>query len=213
MIFKKIEVKDYEIQKKLFSVLFITVITIWISIGFMFFYNRLTYSKKYIDIKYFHSNLSNNTIKRIIPASEILDGDNYIIENYLAEYVKTRETIIPGDFATKDNYIRAFTSPEILSVYFEDAERTRRINPHYLRHVTITQIVKLDDTLFQVHYQAFEKPNYKQRGELKKEMIATLRYQFADLPEYDLRHKIQNFTLLNPLKIELTVFTTAPRLS
>ena len=44
-------------------------------------------------------------------------------------------------------------------------------------------------------------------------MIATLRYQFVDLPEYDLRHKIQNFTLLNPLKIELMVFTTAPRLS
>lgn len=213
MIFKKIEVKDYEIQKKLFSVLFIAVITIWISIGFMFFYNRLTYSKKYIDIKYFHSNLSNNTIKRIIPASEILDGDNFIIENYLAEYVKTRETIIPRDFATKDNYIRAFTSPEILSVYFEDAERIRRINPHYLRHVYITQIVKLDDTLFQVHYQTFEKPNYKESGELKKEMIATLRYQFVDLPEYDLRHKIQNFTLLNPLKIELMVFTTAPRLS
>ena len=114
---------------------------------------------------------------------------------------------------TKDKYIRAFTSPEILSIYFERAEKQRRVNPNYFSNINVTKVVKLDDTLFQVHYYTFIKPSYKQQRQFKKEMIATLRYRLADLPEYDMRLKIKNFGLINPLKIELAVYTTALRLS
>jgi type IV secretory pathway component VirB8 len=213
MIHNKIEIKDYGIQSKIFLILMVTLLSLWILISFMFVFNRVTYGKKYIDIKYFHSNLTNNTIKSIVPAGDIVDGDNYIIENYLAEYVKIRETIIPGDHQTKDKYIRAFTSPEILSIYFERAEKQRRVNPNYFSNINVTKVVKLDDTLFQVHYYTFIKPSYKQQRQFKKEMIATLRYRLADLPEYDMRLKIKNFGLINPLKIELAVYTTALRLS
>jgi hypothetical protein len=212
MIRNKIEIKDYGVQSKIFLILTVTLLSLWIVICFMFAFNRVTYGKKYIDIKYFHSNLSNNTIKAIIPAGDIVDGDNFIIENYLAEYVKIRETIIPGDHRTKDKYIRAFTSPDILSIYYDSYEKQRKSSPYYFRNVFVKKILKLDETLFQVHYYTTEKPSYKEPRQFKNQMIATLRYQIADIPEYDQRLKINNFDLINPLRVELVVYTTALRL-
>jgi len=211
MIFKKIEVKDYEVSTKIFSTLIFTLIAIWLSIAFMFFLNRYTYSNKSIDIKYFHSNLSENTIKAIVPSSSILNGDNFIIENYLAEYVKIRETVIPKDYRTKDTYVRAFTEPQLLSSYIQFLDRFRTQNAFMLRHISIKKIIALDDTLFQVHYTMIEKKDYRSSPETKYEMISTIRYQIADIPEYDLRLKISRFELLNPLKIEVTIYTTARR--
>ncbi len=213
MIFKKIEVLNYEIQTKIFAVLLFLLVLVWLSISFMFFLNRHTYSNKRIDIKYFHSNLSKNTIKAIVPASSILDGDNFIIENYLAEYVKTRETHIPQDFLSKDAYVTAFTESNLFSVYLQQSQRYRMMNPFLLRHVYIQRIIKLDDTLYQVHYFTTEKQDYRTSLEVKKQMISTLRYDFAEIPEYDIRLKIKSFELLNPLKIEISVYTTARRYS
>jgi len=179
----------------------------------MFFYNRYTYSNKHIDIKYFHSNLSQNTIKAITPSSSILDGDNFIIENYLAEYVNVRESVIPQDHTTKDVYIRAFTETSLLASYFHSSEQFLNNNPSLLRHVYVQRILKLDDTLFQIHYLVSEKKDYRTSPEIRKQMIATIRYRFADIPEYDMRLKIMNFDILNPLKIEIVVYTTAHRIT
>jgi len=213
MIFKKIEVKNYEIQTKVFALLTFVLVFLWLCIPFLFFFNRYTYSNKHIDIKYLHSNLSNNTIRAIVPASSILNGDNFIIENYLAEYVKNREGIIPNDHAAKDDYIRGFTSPNILAAYLEPVSRFREHNPFFLRHIAVQRILKLDDTLYQVHYFTSDKTDYRKSEEVRTQMISTIRYEFAEIAEYDLRFKIKNFEILNPLRIEVVVYTTAKRLS
>lgn len=213
MLFKKIEVKDYEIQTKISSYLFFILIFIWILIVSLFVLNRYTYTKKHIEIKYFNSNLSQNTIKAIIPANSVLKGDNFIIENYLAEYVKTRETILPNDFLSKDAYIQAFTDPNVISSYLKTSQYFRNRYPNFIRHVRIKKVVQLDDTLFQIHYVCNEKEDYKTSQEIKKYMISTVRYTISNISEHDLRRKIHNFDALNPLKITVVVYTTARRYS
>lgn len=213
MIFKKIEVKNYEIQTKVFAALSFLLIAVWIAICFMFFYNRYTYSNKRIDIKYLNSNLSQNTIKAIIPAQSVINGDNFIIENYLAQYVKIRESVIPKDHATKDKYVQAFTSPPLFAIYLHKMERARKISPFLMRHVEIERIFKLDDSLFQIHYLVLEQPDYKKPEEQQKYMIATLRYAATEFGDYDPRSRIDKIYLINPLQIEMIVYTTAQRYS
>ncbi|MBU2645528.1 hypothetical protein KKI24_12545 [bacterium] len=213
MLFKRIRVQTYEVQTRVFATLFFTLIVIWMGICFMFFFNRTTYSNKHIDIKYLNSNLSGNTIKAIIPASSVTEGDNFIIENYLAQYVNIRESVIPKDYATKDKYVMAFTSQPLFGIYLHSSERSRKLSPFLMRHIEVERVLKLDETLFQVHFLAIEKIDYKEPSEHKKYMIATIRYQVTEIGDYDPRSSIADFDILNPLKLEVIVYTTAQRYS
>ena len=210
-LYKKIEVPDYLVQSKVAKIQIKILAVLWLIIGFMIVFNRYTYSKKHIETEYYNANLTDVSVNRIVSAHEAMTGDEQIIKNYLAKYVQYRESKLMDLDAAKFGFIKALSSYDVYWRY-EDSEKEFYLkNREYVRRVQVDPAIKkLDEGLFQIKFETREIKNLRDAEVFKTYQVATIRYQIIDsYEENDDRVKIEDFARLNPLRIEITIYSTA----
>lgn len=210
-LFKKIKVETYEVQTNIYrfqsrqALLSICVIVL------IFILNRYTYSKKHIETETFTANLTSLEIKRIIPANQAIEGDDQIIKIYLAKYVKYRESKLLDADVKKYPFIQALSEPNIYYMY-EDREREfYEKKKDYIKSVQIDpNIKKLDVGLYQVRFKTKEMISLREQDIYHSSQVATIRFHLLKkYDEGDNRLKIRDLERLNPLKMEIVIYSTA----
>ena len=206
----RINVKDYEIQTNIFKFLMKAVAITWVLIVIMAVVNRYTYTRKHIETEYIYANLTELEIKNVKKAGEAIFGDDHIIKTYLATYVRNRESRFARLDGKKMDFIGALSSPNVFNRYNDKEREEFAKNKNYIIEATINpEIKKLDEGLYQVKFETREK-TIGEKKEYRSSQVATLRYRIKEYyNEEDYRLKIPDFERLNPLSIEVTIYSTA----
>lgn len=208
---KRIEVDNYEIQTNLYKfqtgllILFMGILVI------MMVLNRYTYSKKHIETEIYNANLTTMDINRIVEAERAVSGDDQVLKIFLAKYVRYRESKMMDLDKAKFSYIQAISSPNIYYRYQDQEMEFYAKKQNYVKNVKINpDIRKLDKGLYQVKFETKEMKSLADTAVYRSSQVATIRFRFID--EYDVddkRLQIPNFERLNPLKMEITIYSTA----
>lgn len=210
-IFKRIPVENYEVQIGIVKLQIKVLVGIFVLMIVMFGVNRYTYSLKHIETEYYRSNLSNAEVKRITPAEQVIGGENEIIETFLMKYVRLRETKLMEMSRAKNDFVKALSSYEIATIYQREEMNYYRTYNGAIKKVKIDEnIKKLDDGLYQVKFITEEIKNLAKPTIERELFVATIRIKhFGSLSENDHRREIAEFERLNPLKIEVIIYTKA----
>lgn len=208
---KRIDVKSHDIQTRL-AKFQITLALVLIAANItMFVGNRITYTKKHIETEYYNANLTDLDIKRITPSGQAFEGDEQVLKNYLAKYVKYRESKMPQSNDSKMPFIKALSTYQIYLIYSDREREFLKQYPDYMRMVRVDpEVKKLDKGLYQVRFETREMKSLRNPKVFKSSQMATIRVGIVDhYPEHDHRKNINDYDRLNPLDIEVKIYSTA----